>query len=108
MSNRPDLDELFARVRRKIDAMTPDQRAHMDHASRISWAAGNVALSWPEVVDGERAIELATRLVCAKAGPCPCSSCKVTREYRGRVARGPWVELVATGQTVLGEILEAT
>lgn len=74
------LAALFADARARYLALSPDERAHHDHAQRIDFAAGNVALSWPEPQPGdEDNLDKARRLVSERVGPCPCSRCKETR-----------------------------
>lgn len=74
------LDALLARAKAAFDALSPDAQAHQRHLQRISFAAGNVALSWreppPDTLPGETLLDTATRLTTAAAGPCPCGPCR--------------------------------
>lgn len=98
------IGRLLAKAKERLDAMTPDQRAHHRHEQRISFAAGNIALSWPDTINGEPALEVATRLVREKAGPCPCADCAHLHGWRGSVERGGARVLYATGETISGEV----
>jgi hypothetical protein len=40
VEKRPDLAELFARAKAKVEAMSPAERASMYEAQRQSWARG--------------------------------------------------------------------
>lgn len=77
--------ELCRQARARVDALSDDERVHMRHEQRISFAAGNVALSWAEVVGAESALVRATRVVREKAGPCPCVPCTELRTVRGSI-----------------------
>lgn len=75
-----DLEDLMQRARAAFEALTPDQQEHHRHEQRIDFAAGNVALSWPEPAPGEESnIDKARRLVSETAGPCPCGDCVAKR-----------------------------
>lgn len=96
---------LLAKASDALARMTPDQRAHHRHEQRVSFAAGNVAMSWPDTINGEPAIDVARRLVLQKAGPCPCGDCAHVREWRGSVERpGGARVLYQSGETVAGEL----
>lgn len=82
--NRQRIERLLARASEAVAAMTRDELAHHRHEQRISFAADNVALSWPDRVNGEPARELAERLVRKAAAPCPCGDCHRVRHWRGR------------------------
>lgn len=71
-----DLDDLFVRARVVFEALSPDQQAHQRHEQRINFAAGNVALSWPDPRPGEEDnLDKARRLVRDAVGLCPCGAC---------------------------------
>lgn len=75
-----DLEDLMQRASAAFEALTPDQQAHHRHEQRIDFAAGNVALSWPEPDEGEEPnIDKARRIVSKDAGPCPCGDCNASR-----------------------------
>lgn len=96
--------ELARKAQARVAAMTEDERVHMWHEQRISFAAGNVALSWAEV-GAESALVRATRVVREKAGPCPCRPCVELHEFRGSVLRSELGrEHVRSGYVVVGEI----
>lgn len=76
-----DPAELIATIAREcLAAMTPDEITHMRHEQRISFAGGNVALSW-RPSDGELGSTLKTALdlVRRQAGECPCGKCAAAR-----------------------------
>lgn len=95
------LDALFARARKILDSMTPDQLAHQRHAQRASFAFGNVALSYDAPSEAFLAQLLA---YCEQAaGPCPCSPCRNgadTSGIRGRAA----CQTARSGVMLVGEI----
>lgn len=95
---------LLAKASDALARMTPDQRAHHRHEQRVSFAAGNVAMSWPETINGEPAIDVARRLVLEKAGPCPCGDCLHLRGWRGSVERGGARVLYQSGDVIAGEL----
>lgn len=113
-------DDKTDRVRRllekaiaKLEAMTPDERAHHRHEQRISFAAGNVAMDWSALVvfNGEPrpALEVAHELARRAAGPCPCGDCAHLKKWRGhalaRDADGVVRENeIATGAVFSGEL----
>lgn len=108
MPNPEALDRIgrmLAKAKERLEAMTPDQRTHHRHEQRISFAAGNVAMSWPvDTINGEPALEVTTRLVRQQAGSCPCGDCTHVRERRGSVERGGACVLYASGEAVSGEV----
>ncbi len=73
------LADLIVLAQNAFAALTPDQQAHHRHEQRVSFAAGNVALSLREppvdTLPGETLIDTARRLTRAAAGPCPCALC---------------------------------
>jgi hypothetical protein len=67
----PDnLEILMSQVREAVSRMTPDEITHMRHAQIISFAYGNVALSYanPDT-------DLILKACVEAAGPCPCGGC---------------------------------
>lgn len=68
------LDTVLERARAAVEAMTPDQLAHMRHEQRISFAAGNLKISRPDRDPAE-----IDRGVRAAAGLCPCGPCVAQR-----------------------------
>lgn len=77
------IGDAFARALAHVNAMSPDERAHMYHAQRASFAYANLALDKP----GASVEELSElMLACERAaGPCPCGTCTATA---AAVARG--------------------
>lgn len=71
-----DLSSLLAAARARYLALSPDERAHHDHAQRIDFAAGNVALSWRESRGVQMDLDKARRLASECVGPCPCVACR--------------------------------
>lgn len=79
-----DLATLLVQARAAVDAMAPDELAHMRHQQRISFAYGNVARSRPEQTPEELAQLRAG--VTAAAGPCPCGPCNAPPLTEGEVS----------------------
>ena len=85
------LERALEQARAAVHAMSPDEQVHMRHLQRISFAAGNVALSWPDRTPEEEAaaqaggvenwtaLQIALELVRKQAGDCPCAKCKAER-----------------------------
>lgn len=88
------LHVILEKARAAVAAMSPDERTHMQHAQRISFAAGNVALSWPERTPEQEAaaqaagseprtaLQIALELVGKAIGDCPCAKCVAEREAK--------------------------
>ncbi len=100
----PWLEELLARHRESVERMPLAARDHMRHEQRISFAYGNVALTYEDPTD--EALEKIYAGAVKAAGDCPCLDCDVVRRFRGLVLlgsrRGGY--LVENGETCAGEI----
>lgn len=68
-----DLTTLFAQAKAAFDALTADEQIHHRHEQRISFVAGNVGLSRPDLSRSE--VEAGARRM---AGPCQCAKCRPT------------------------------
>lgn len=93
-----------------LPGLTRDEELHMQHAQRISFASGNVALTYDDATDAQLTeIHAAAKRA---AGRCPCSPCRnggATGGSRGAVKgsdvqNDPGWYRVPSGKLVSGEI----